>query len=72
MLSFSHEMSWMRSGTELCQFLKIFSTYSCTGQSKAKRCALDLTQDERSLIYSRTSVARTLMARLPRLFRTHS
>ena len=24
MLSFSHEMSWMRSGTELSQFLKVF------------------------------------------------
>ena len=24
LLSFSHEMSWMRSGTELSQFLKVF------------------------------------------------
>ena len=24
MLSFSHEMSWMRSGTELSQFLRVF------------------------------------------------
>ena len=25
---FPHKMSWMRSGTELSQFLKIFPTYS--------------------------------------------
>ena len=25
---FSHEMSWMRSGTELSQFLRNFPTYS--------------------------------------------
>ena len=25
---FSHEMSWMRSGTELNKFLRIFPTYS--------------------------------------------
>ena len=28
-LSFSHKMSWMRSGTDLSPFLRIFSTYSC-------------------------------------------
>ena len=27
-LSFSHKMSWMRSGTDLSQYLRIFSTYS--------------------------------------------
>ena len=26
---FSHEMSWIRSGSELSQFLRIFPTYSC-------------------------------------------
>ena len=25
---FPHEMSWMRSGTDLSQFLKFFPTYS--------------------------------------------
>ena len=28
MLSFSHEMSWMRSGTELSQFLRVFLSKS--------------------------------------------
>ena len=28
LLSFSHEMSWMRSRTELSQFLRMFPTYS--------------------------------------------
>ena len=32
----------------------------------------DQTASERTKRYSRTSVARTLMARLPLLFRTHS
>ena len=27
-LSFSHEMSWMRYGIELSRFLRIFSNYS--------------------------------------------
>ena len=27
-LSFSHEMSWMRSETELCKVLRIFPTFS--------------------------------------------
>ena len=26
---FSHEMSWMRSGTELSRFLRIFPFYPC-------------------------------------------
>ena len=31
----SHKMSWMGSGKKLCQFLRIFSTYICTGTQHA-------------------------------------
>ena len=34
MLSFTHEMSWIRSGTELSQFLRICPTYSYIAKSK--------------------------------------
>ena len=33
---FSHEMSWMRCGTELSQFLRIFYVLSHRGSSKHK------------------------------------
>ena len=48
-LSFSYEMSWMRSGTELSQFLRIFlPTFDLTSYSLALQ--LDLTKDSDALL----------------------
>ena len=40
MLSFSHEMSWVRSGTELSQFQRIFLSTSVDGGKILFLCTL--------------------------------
>ena len=54
---FSHEMSWMRSGTELSQFLRIFATYFCI---HVFQCRL-LQMFERKTVMGRSGCQRAVL-----------